>query len=208
MKPELEDRLLELLQHDAEEVFDQGLEMLRAGEWSPLDRYLIARALCGKPTRAIAVMVDEPCSAGAMERRYVGRCLERLAARETLAQRAPPQIFYARLPALLADSPAPSEDAVAAAALRKACSQLRARGRIATMSSADPARYSGIKLLEVLADALEGVGRPLAQVRALVQQLSPLEPRGLVGHEERDRLRMCREALEETLLESCGSGQD
>lgn len=207
MKPELQDRLLELLQHDAEEVFDQGLEMLRAGEWTPLDRYLIARALCGEPIRAIAVMADDQGAAGAMERRYIGRCLERLAAREALTQREPPQIFYAHLPALLADRPAQSEDAAAAAALREACRQLRARGRIATMFSADPARYSGIRLLEILADVLEGIGRPLTQMRTLVRQLSMLEPRGLAGHEERARLRMCRESLEETLLESCDPGQ-
>ena len=84
---------------------------------------------------------------------------------------------------LASDGTQPEEAREAAAKSRAACQQLRDREQ--SLSSTDPIRYSGIRLLEVLADVLEDVGRPHQHVRVLVRQLLTLEPRMLVQREER-----------------------
>jgi hypothetical protein len=202
MRAELEARLLELLQAEDDDIFEQGLEMLRAGAWSRLDRYLLARALCTKPRRALAVMADDASERRTLKRRYASGCLRALAEREAAAGRPPPAIFTQTLPLLAADTWC--SDSITAC--RQAASALRARGREETMSFSNPARYSSLRLLEVLADLMEGVGTIELHTGALVRQLSKLEPRGPVGYEERDRRALCRAALEAVLSPASGPG--
>jgi len=198
MRTQLEARLVELLRADDEDVFQQGLEMLRCGGWGPHDRFLLARLLCDRPHRSLAVMTDASEERRALERRYAAGCLRRLADREAQAARLPSPTFTRILPVLGQHAATEARDE-AVLMCRAEVSRLRARGRQHTMSSTDPSRYSAVRLLEVLADLLEGAGDTHAHMRALVRQLSTLEPRGLVGYEERDRREMCRAALEEAL---------
>lgn len=186
--------------HPDPAVFSQGLELIKAHSEPMETRHKLAMQLLDSPVRAISVMAANHAIHWTITSKYAMSALLALGRKEAEVTRPPhPSFFTAIKDSNTADPSTPLLKPQHQQDCMNAITRLRRAGREHNMSSVDPARYSALRLLEVLVRVQQEPQTIHSQLPPLVRQLARLEPRGLLGHEQNGRELLCTEALHASL---------